>query len=151
MPITATVGIYGTTVQSTRAVAYAGVAITNRGNTCDLLQRHVDPANTVALVIEVGRGGATATEAGAISPGTYSVAGSSDVQVVVAYSASDAQCLARTSAQASMGTVTLTQADSGTVAGSFDVTFPSGDRIAGTFSAPVCNADISSPATTCGS
>jgi hypothetical protein len=39
---------------------------------------------------------------------------------------------------AASGYVVLTEVDSQTIGGHFDVTFPNGDALTGTFSAPVC-------------
>jgi hypothetical protein len=136
VPSTDTIAIYGTT-QLNPAITYAGVVITNRGNTCDRVQRQVGLANEVVLEVVVSRGSDTTTQAGVISPGAYTVGTRTNPAATVEYLVIDARCSARTATQASSGTVTLTQVDSGTVSGSFDATFPNGDHIAGSFSAPV--------------
>lgn len=60
----------------------------------------------------------------------------------VTYQAQDANCTETVNEGASSGTVTYTTANSSVIAGSFDVTFPSGDHLTGTFSAPLCDANL---------
>lgn len=50
---------------------------------------------------------------------------------------------ARVVVRAASGTVTFTQVTSTAITGTFDATFPSGDHLAGTFTAPICTATAS--------
>ena len=59
----------------------------------------------------------------------------------------DQSCNPTLHSTATQGSVTLTTASSVTVAGSFDVTFPTGDHVTGTFSGPVCTFNTLDAAT----
>ena len=50
---------------------------------------------------------------------------------------------------ATSGSITISQASSSTTVGSFDVMFPQGDHLTGTFSAPTCAAAEAGDAAVC--
>jgi hypothetical protein len=141
------VGLVGTEVSDGQNVAYAGVALTNVAGTCGVLQRHGDPPNAQVLTLVVGTTGTTVT------PGTYTVGSTSSSTASVQYDAQDANCVQTTDETASGGTVTLAVVSGSQVEGNFDVTFPGGDHLTGTFTAPVCSVDVFSntSTSTCGS
>ncbi len=69
------------------------------------------------------------------------------------YRVLDATCSA-TDEYAASGNVAVTAVDSATISGHLDLTFPNGDTLTGTFSAPVCPVvtrpvEVSPPPTTC--
>jgi hypothetical protein len=115
------------------------VAITDFSGACADLGTGAPPASGAVIVLFVLQG---------VSGQTYAIGG----QVAsVAYGAQySSQCHTFTSANstttshfavfqsASSGSVTLNTVSSTMVGGSFDATFPSGDHITGTFTAPNC-------------
>jgi hypothetical protein len=148
------IGLYGTTVQDTSAIAYAGVIVTNVSNTCGFLGRKINPANAAAFGVEVEQAAASATGVAPIAPGTYAVTANPippGPLATVHYMVQDAHCASTASEQASSGTVTLTRVDSHVVSGTFDAAFPNGDHVGGSFSVPVCDGNIFAPNMTCGS
>ena len=132
------VGIASSDVESGKTVSYAGVIVANQSGTCATLQRDGNPPGAQALDVLV------ATDGAAVAPGTYALGPgpTNGAWTSVTYVAQDAACHKTTSEQAQTGSITLTAVSSALVTGRFDVTFPSGDHLTGTFSAPVCAVDI---------
>jgi hypothetical protein len=126
------VGLYNTTRE------YSGVFITDFTGSCTLLASGMTaPPSTQILEIELIANGIGM----APGPGTY--AGTTkDVVILATYAASDANCKETVTEEATETSVTLATANATTVTGTFDVTFPNGDRLTGQFDAPVCNIDI---------
>jgi hypothetical protein len=67
----------------------------------------------------------------------------------------DVNCNATSAHPGQAGTITFSTITSATLQGSFDITLDNGDKLSGTFSAPVCSADlnkfVNSPtSTSCG-
>jgi hypothetical protein len=141
------VGLVGTQMENGTTASYAGVAITNIAGTCALLQRHGNPKNAQALTMEVVGTGTS------IAPGTYAVGGQTTPFASAAFDAQDATCTSTTNEQATSGSVVLTAVSSASIDGSFDLTFPGGDHLTGSFTAPVCKYDLTSTSGTsaCGS
>jgi hypothetical protein len=130
-----TVGYNGTHVISGQTIAYAGVSITNVAGTCAVLARKGNPPSAQVLSLAAAQAGST------IGPGTYTVAAQGSPTATAVYAQSDASCVGKVDSQATGGTVTITGLSSGSVQGSFDLTFAGGDHLSGTFSAPTCNYD----------
>jgi hypothetical protein len=86
-----------------------------------------------------------------ITPGTY-IINSSGLQGSGQYLVFDAACLITKQVDAIGGTVTLTTVTATQVEGAFNVMFPGGDHLAGSFSLPVCTVppSVSSTPTNCG-
>jgi len=127
------VGFYNTTSQ------YSGLFITNFTGSCTLLAGGLTaPPSTQLLEIELIADG-IATAPGS---GTYTLGTTEDVLLIATYAASDANCNAAVTEEASAGSVTMDTANATTVTGTFDLTFPNGDHLTGQFDAPVCNIDI---------
>jgi hypothetical protein len=129
--------------------AGVSVAIANRADPCSLTKmgnaRNVDFANVAGVSMTVSDFSASAK---AIGPGTYQVNGTLDTlipgqgkTVAAQFSVADAHCQ-ETMADATGGTITLSVVKASEVVGSFDLEFPGGDRLSGTFTAPSC--DLSS-------
>lgn len=112
----------------------AGVAYTNVGDTCGIIQREAsggpEPANTVVLSLTVQVAGSS------VPAGTYSINGQPGL--FADFVTTDANCQTHLHPNPTSGSVTFTTISSSMVAGTFDVTFGT-DRVTGTFSAPVCN------------
>jgi hypothetical protein len=133
-----TVGLYSAGNAST--VPYVGAIVTNFAASCTLFQSGGKaPPSTQLLNIEVLSFGSTAP-----APGTYAY-GNADagVAILVQYVATDASCSKTIDESAMTGSVTLDSVSATEVAGTFDVTFPGGDRLTGQFAGPVCNVDLS--------
>jgi hypothetical protein len=141
------VGLVGTQTDNGTTASYAGVAITNIAGTCALLQRHGNPKSAQALTMEV-----IVTSSSVVS-GTYAVGGQTAPFASAAFAAQDATCTTTTDEQATSGSIVLTTVSAATVDGTFDLTFAGGDHLTGSFTAPVCNYDITSTSGTsaCGS
>jgi hypothetical protein len=128
-----TVGLYNT------AREYSGAIITNFPASCTLLQSGMTaPPLTQLLAIELIANGLGM----APGPGTYTLGATQNVAIVVSYAASDVNCNETINEQATGGSVTLDTVSATAVTGTFDMTFASGDHLAGQFDAPVCNVDI---------
>jgi len=129
------IGYSGTQVINGTNVAYVGVVITNVAGTCALLHRQGNPPSAQSLSIAAGAAGTT------IGSGTYVIAAQGTQTATAIYAQTDATCMGKVDSQASSGTVTITAITSGSVVGSFDLDFPTGDHLSGTFSAPTCDYD----------
>jgi hypothetical protein len=117
-------------------LAYAYVTLTNVPGLCAATQRQVMPggATTFALGMLEGTGVTT------VSPGTFPVSSpGNSPNAVVTFEIDDPTCKPLTMGAASSGSVTLTAITATTLTGTFDVTFPDGEHVSGTFEAPVCD------------
>jgi len=132
--------------EGTMTVSFAAVVITNLAGSCAIAERNGNPPNAQSLLLEAGVKGTS------VPPGTYTIGDTTSV-ALAEFTAQDATCTQTTDDKGTAGTITLTSSSSTEVSGSFDVTFDSGDHVTGTFSAPVCNASLTSDAGTsaCGS
>jgi hypothetical protein len=140
------VGLVGTETTNGTTVAFAAAVITNLPGACAIAQSNGNPRNSQTLVLEVGEEGT------AVPPGTYSIGGTTTVALAT-FVAQDDTCTQTAQDTGTSGTITITTASSTEVAGSFDVTFNTGDHLTGTFSAPVCDASLTDDGGTsaCGS
>jgi hypothetical protein len=128
-------GLVGTLNEAGIPVAYAAAVLTNLSGTCSVFQRKGNPASATAITV-------TVASYPSVKPGTYPLGNSGGTDAVVTYNADNAACATTVNEKATSGTVTLTQVDSMTVAGSFDATFASGDHVHGSFDAAVCPVAI---------
>ena len=127
------VGLYNT------AEEYSGVFITDFSGSCTLLGSGMTvPPSTQLLAIELVANGIGMPP----GPGTYTLGTTQNVEILVSYAASDANCNETVDEQATGASVTLDTVNTTTVTGTFDVTFPNGDHLTGQFDAPVCNIDL---------
>ncbi len=115
----------------------AVVLITNQSDACKVVQSSGNPADSTALTLVVG------SATGAVGPGTYAIGSLGSGAAAVSYSAQDATCAVTANAAAQSGSITITTATATTLVGTFEATFPSGDKVSGSFDAPVCNASLS--------
>ncbi len=131
-------------LQSQPGNACAAILLSSDGSACgDLLARHVPggTSNLSYLFCEVGN---------AVTPGTYPLGPHSQAQS--GFVVQDSQCHDVVNVSASSGSVTLTSADASSLVGTFDLTFPGGDHVTGSFTAPVCPVSTTADAgsTVCG-
>ncbi|MGD0525884.1 MAG: hypothetical protein ABSE49_12110 [Polyangiaceae bacterium] len=127
------VGVLQTLTPDGVTTTYAGVDITNIAGTCAIAMHGGDPANQAVLTVAVGVQGST------VPPGQYTIS-PSNPDVGVQYDTSNASCEG-TFQNATSGTIGITAAGEGVIEGSFDVTFPTGETLTGTFSVPICDFD----------
>jgi len=121
----------------------AGAVIANLGaskSICSALQSNGNPPSSTLVTIAVHARGDS------VPADTYPVTSMTSMgnYAFVIFEAQNAQCYMTTYATATGGTVTITSASSLSVAGTFDATFPSGDHLTGSFSAPVCSLKTTS-------
>lgn len=119
--------------------SYAAAFLTDQAGTCGLFHQKVNPANSKALSFIVSGKDAV------VNPGTYAVTApgsGSGTQANVGYVENDAVCTKTGNGYAQSGTLTLTTVTPTTIAGTFDATFAGGDRVTGSFSAPVCDVQL---------
>jgi hypothetical protein len=137
----------GTYTVNGATYANAGVTVTNYSGACAVAQRDGNPSSQTMLSIGVVASGST------VPPDTYLVKGTPSKYAIILYQMTDASCAQTTSVIALDGHVDITTASGGVVAGDFDVTFVTGERVTGTFSAPVCAIDAGAQQTPapCGS
>jgi hypothetical protein len=138
---TDTIGIQGKLNVSSGTVMgmvyEAVIAITNQADACKVVTDAVNPPNGTALTLVVGS--ATA----AVGPGTYPIGQLGSGAAGISYAAQNATCVATENDDAQSGSITISTATATTLAGTFEATFPSGDKVSGSFDAPVCNASLS--------
>ena len=117
------------------------VMVTNQSATCDSLIsdviHNVKRASRRGLTLDIHFLGRNP------SPGTYSITpepppAHPDALVGAFFGAGDAQCHER-GATAKAGSIVVTSITPGTVSGTFDLSFPEGDRLTGSFAAPRCD------------
>ena len=126
------------------AQAVVNVFLTSKSGACGWLdQTNASRGDLTTIAMYVRSTGEPSGQA--IAPGTYPVGGSFDpdsgVQQTVQVSllATDADCGSTLDEMSGQnGSITLTSITPQAVAGSFDVTFYSGDHLTGTFNAPQC-------------
>jgi hypothetical protein len=125
----------------------AVIAITNKANTCGLVEGHHNPPNATSLDIVVSMPGSNFT------PGTYNVGGASTSSSFASYSTTNASCAVGTTSQSTSGTVTFSNITSTLLMGTFDLTMAGGDHITGSFAAPICAIPTTTqgPPVACGS
>jgi len=125
------------------------VAITNNAGLCGLANSNKEPKNSQYLILVLGDINlATGQITAPTAPGTYSVftTGTPPPKAAgVTYSLTDATCqpIASAAENAISGTVTLTTANNGTYAGTFDVNMQGAaqvDHVTGGFNAANCPA-----------
>lgn len=132
IPTNNAVGIDGTTTINGPVQPTAGARIADVGNVCTALQTNSVAASSKVLDVSV------VANSGAVMPGDYKLNGAGGIGGAVTFTVQDQNCNPTLQSSATVGSVTLTTVSTSTVAGSFDVTFPTGDHVTGTFSAPVC-------------
>jgi hypothetical protein len=117
----------------------------NMPNLCALFQQlaglpgfHAAKANLVDLGFTLGATSSTST----VGVGTYTPSGSPNELDSAGWDTYDGACNATHSPGTSAATVTLTSVGA-VYAGTFDMTFTDGNRISGSFNAPLCTLDIS--------
>jgi len=125
------------------------VVITNNAGLCGLANSNKEPKNSQYLLLVLGDINlATGQITAPTAPGTYSVfiSGTPPPRVaLVSYSLTDATCqpIASAAEESISGTVTLTTANNGTYAGTFDVNMQGAaqvDHVTGGFNAVNCPA-----------
>jgi hypothetical protein len=127
-------------------VPAAALIFSDAGALCTKVTANQEPASARALLLFLAdadpvTGGITA----AAGTGTWSIfivgSGNPPAHFAVAsFGVNDEAChqIAAQSAGAVAGTVTLTRNDSSSYAGSYDLTFDSGDRVTGSFDTAAC-------------
>jgi hypothetical protein len=130
------VGLTGIEPNTSPAMAYVGVAITNVAGTCSVLQRHGDPPNTSYLTMIVSERGSS------VAPGKYPVNSATSGNVQAQVGTSNASCQTTFNESAASGTIEFDSITGAMITGSFNLTFPNGDHLVGGFNAPVCNVNI---------
>src|ERR1019366_3597056 len=141
IPTSDTIGVRGTTTDNGPLQPVAGALLTNVGNVCGILQNDGNPASSQVLDVRV------VGASGDVTTGTYMLNGPGGIGGAVSLLLQDQSCNPTLHSTATQGSGTLTPASSVTVAGSFDVTFPTGDHVTGTFSGPVCTFNTLDAAT----
>jgi hypothetical protein len=121
--------------------AYLGEVLASVANVCSLLQQRAAKANVSGLSLLIQNVGVDAAPA-AIAPGAYSIthgapAKDTNGNMLVVSATSDA----------SAGTINIDSV-SPNVSGSFDLTFPNGDHLSGSFASEVCDAPGPTPMNT---
>jgi hypothetical protein len=146
VPATDAIAIVGPLVDTFGGFTQPGVAvvISNKSDLCSVVESNANPPNSAELILIVGT-------PGAVAPGTYptlTTAPPSETtnNALVTYEVADAACHVKMPHGSRSGTVVLSTVSSTTVAGSFDVTLDSGDKLSGTFRAPVCGMSIQTDA-----
>jgi hypothetical protein len=150
VPTNNTVAVVGPLVDTFGAFTTNGVVVTvsNVDGLCSVEQHGSNPPNATHLLI-------FASSPGDVGPGTYPILGTFPPEATfgaLLYGATNAECHPIRSADhvALGGSIVLSRVDSVTVDGSFDVTLDSGERLSGTFTAPVCDASDAAPPMACG-
>jgi hypothetical protein len=123
--------IYTSTTMSGQSESSAGVVFGTIADLCGVAERHGSPPSVRTLAFQLGQNGTT------VPPGTYAI-GQGVGLGGATYEAIDSTCAVTGGEQATGGSVTLTTSTPTLLEGRFDLTFDSGDHIAGPFSAPVC-------------
>jgi hypothetical protein len=143
VPATDVVAIVETADGGAAPVAVA-IAITNLAGACGVLERGGNPANVTNLNFLF-------VSATPLHPGSYPIGAPSNG--TSQYSETNAMCGTSLVEDATTGSVTLTGVSASLLEGTFDVTMGNGDHLTGTFSAPVCGANLtgSTGAAACGS
>jgi len=118
------------------------VALTNRGDaSCAAVAASQATPNGITFsnldVLELYVG----TPTGTVAPGTFTISGplGSAAMVTAFFGKTDATCRASLSAQATAGTITLTQVSPSSIVGSYDVTFGAQGSFQGTFDVATCD------------
>jgi|SRR5580658_2348588 hypothetical protein len=119
--------------------ALVSVALTDFSGACADLGTGAPPASGAVIVLTVlqGASGQTYSIGGQVASVAYGAQYSSQCHTFTSGNSTTSSHFAVLQVAAS-GSVTLGTVDSTTVTGSFDATFPSGDHITGTFTAPNC-------------
>jgi hypothetical protein len=119
--------------------ALVSVALTDFSGACEDLGTGAPPASGAVIVLTVfqGASGQTYAIGGQVASVVYGAQYSSQCHTFTSGNSTSTSHFAVFQSAAS-GSVTLTTVSSATVGGSFDATFPSGDHITGTFTAPNC-------------
>jgi hypothetical protein len=124
------VGLSGTQALDGGVTAYTGVLISDTGGTCvNAMLNGVTNAESMANVLEV----VATVPGGPMTPGTYKVGYAGLAEYF--YFGSNGQ----TSGVAGNGSITFSAISATTVSGRFDLNMAGGDRLTGTFTAPVCS------------
>jgi hypothetical protein len=119
--------------------ALVSVALTDFSGACADLGTGAPPASGAVVVLTVfqGASGHTYAIGGQVASVAYGAEYSSQCHTFTSGNSTSTSHFAVFQSAAS-GSVTLNTVSSTTVEGSFDATFPSGDHITGTFTAPNC-------------
>jgi hypothetical protein len=144
VPSDNTVGIFG--VDSQSGTSAAGFMVMTSGITCPLLQAGgVAPPSSSLLWVEVFGLDSMAH----VGPGTYSLGydPNSHFEATGEFVAGNSQCV-EIASQRLGGQITIDEADSTVVTGSFDVNAGAAGHVTGNFYAPVCNFDLHKIGTT---
>jgi hypothetical protein len=120
------------------------IVMGNMPNLCALFQQlgglpggHATKANFVDVGFTLGQTSSTST----VVTGTYTASSSPNELDSAGWDTYDGACNATHSGGTSSATVTLTSVGA-VYAGTFDVTFSDGNRISGSFDAPLCTLDL---------
>ncbi|MGZ6124713.1 MAG: hypothetical protein ACXWLR_07120 [Myxococcales bacterium] len=115
----------------------AVIGITSATGFCPLLAASKEPKSTQYLVLTAFRVQPDYSAVPPPSPGTYTLGNQAIENAVAIFAATDATCQLVAASEAVSGAITFTSVGS-RYAGSYDLTFGSGDHVTGTFDAPVC-------------
>lgn len=132
----------GTTTTNGVTVTSGTIDITSIANACPCAS---GPGYSTVLVLTVGVLGAVLPTGTYSFPSSVSPSGNNPV--------GDAHYVVNnpgtTLLSATSGSITISQASSSTTVGSFDLVFPMGDHLIGTFSAPTCAGAEAADAAAC--
>jgi hypothetical protein len=130
VPTTAAAAISST---SSSADTTLEIVYVNVSDICSLAQTNTIPRNSTAFFLAV------TTIMTPVVPGTYYISAFGQGQGAIGqYLAEDAACAVTKQVDAIGGHITLTTVTGTQVQGAFDVMFPGGDQLSGSFSLPVC-------------
>jgi hypothetical protein len=145
VPTTDAVAVVGPLVYTFGAFTQPGVVvvISNKNDLCSIARSTVNPPNSTELIIAVGI-------PQAVTPGIYTITTSMPLETtsnaLLGFEAADAECKVASPHGARSGTITLSTISSTTVDGSFDVALDTGEKLSGTFRAPVCGLSTNTDA-----
>jgi hypothetical protein len=134
------VALVGTTTVQGQSLQQVEVVVTTMSDTCGWLQHptSVGYANSAALVLGVLAPAANT----AVTATAYTVAPGGPTGAIFTSSNADCDASASMLALAQSGTINLTTVGGQSTTGNFDLTFPNGDHLSGSFTAPVCDAPL---------
>lgn len=135
-----------TTTSNGTSSNISAVVITNETGVCGEALAGTASKSKFILIFALAELSSSGSAAPASGPGSFTVvttsAGSATRIAAVSYQKTDDSChtVAASIATGKSGTVTLNAVSSSQLSGSYDITFDSGDRVTGTFTAANCAA-----------
>ena len=146
VPANDAIGTQGTTTTNGVTVTSGTIDITSIANACPCASA---AGYTTVLVLTVGVLGAVLPTGAYSFPSSGNPSGNNPVGDAHYVVNDPAHAHGTTLLSATSGSITLSQASSSTTVGSFDIVFPTGDHLTGTFSAPTCAAAEAADAAAC--